>query len=100
MGPGMMYGYMGQLGGWGAGLAMGLGLLMMLAFWGAIIVGAVLLVRAVAGRPPTASEAEEPLTILQRRYAAGELDRETYDRMRRDLQRPAGDTPTELWRAG
>lgn len=33
-----------------------------------------------AGRAP-----ESPLEILQRRYAAGEIDREQYEQMRRDL---------------
>ena len=91
MGPGMMYGY--GLTGWGAGLTMGLGLLMMFAFWGAIGVGIAMLVRAVLGGPVRAHEHGDPLTILQRRYAAGEIDRETFDRMRRDLE-PGG--PTEL----
>lgn len=95
IGPGMMWGYGGQAApfattGWGAAIAMGMGWLMMLAFWGALIVGVILLVRWVAGAAPSQAAHEDPLRILQRRYAAGEIDEETYRRMRRDLGSPAG----------
>jgi putative membrane protein len=91
MGPGMMWGYGSQagvpvVGGWGAIAAMGIGWLMMLAFWGALIVGVVLLVRWVVSETPSRVVHEDPLAIVQRRYAAGEIDEETYRRMRRDLQ--------------
>jgi putative membrane protein len=98
MGPGTMWGYgpSGEFpatGRWGWGLAMALGWLAMLAFWGALIVGAALLVRWLArgaggvgaGRPGGEDEA---LAILRRRYAAGELDQATFERMRRELQAP------------
>ena len=55
MGPGMMWGYgpSGELpatGGWGWGLAMALGGLAMLAFWGALIISFVsLILNALAG---------------------------------------------------
>jgi putative membrane protein len=98
MGPGMMWGYgpSGELpatGGWGWGLAMALGGLAMLAFWAALIVGVALLVRwlvrgaGAAGAGRAAGE-DEALAILRRRYAAGELDQATYERMRRELQVP------------
>jgi putative membrane protein len=94
MGPGMMWGYGGQaapaVGGWGAAVAMGIGLLMMLAFWGALIVGVVLLVRWLAGSAPGPAAHEDPLTILQRRYASGEIDGDTYRRMRGDLDVATG----------
>jgi len=92
MGPGMMWGYGNATGvtpgGWGWGPMMALGWLAMLAFWAAVIVGIVLLVRWLAGSAPATSaerEAEQPLAILRRRYAAGEIDEATYERMRRDL---------------
>jgi putative membrane protein len=65
---------------------------MMLAFWGAIIVGIVLFVRWIAGQGADnagSRATEEPLMILQRRYAAGEIDQETYERMRSELDRGA-----------
>jgi uncharacterized membrane protein len=90
MGPGMMDGYFGTIpansDGWG--LAMGLGNIAMVAFWAAIIVGTVLLVRALVGTPqigPARHEMDEPLAILRRRYAAGEVDEPTYERMKHEL---------------
>lgn len=95
MGPGsMMWGFGPQggppgAGGWAWGLAMGLGWLTMLAFWGALIAGVVLLIRWLSGT--TAGSAgpgrESALDILKRRYAAGEITLEEYERMRRDLER-------------
>lgn len=92
-GPGMMGWYGGQPGapgGWGWGLAMGLGWLVMLAFWVAVIVGIVLLVRAVGGSsaPTNVPRGETPLDILKRRLAAGEITPEEYERMRQVLERP------------
>ncbi len=92
MGPGMMGGYPGYGmpsggNGWLWGLGTGLGWVMMLAFWGALIAGAILLFRALAGRsepPPTTGET--PLEVLKLRYAAGEITREQYDAMRQALQ--------------
>ncbi len=79
LGPGMMGGR-----GWMWGLGMGLGGLVMLVFWGALIVGLVLLVRAVSGHGPLSRST--PLDILKRRYAAGQVTREKYEEMRRDLE--------------
>jgi putative membrane protein len=69
---------------WGFG--MGLGGLVMLTFWGALIVGIILLVRSigVGGTPLSHST---PLDTLKRRYAAGEITREQYEQMRKDLDR-------------
>ena len=90
-GPGMMgWGYAGTSGsGWLWGLGMGLGGLMMLAFWGVLILGVVLLVRSLTAHSTAASNAtrtsEDALTILGRRYAAGEIDEQTYQRMKSEL---------------
>jgi putative membrane protein len=91
MGPGMMGGYPGNGipftgNGWLWGLGTGLGWLMMVAFWGALIAGAILLFRAIGGQsetPPTASET--PLDTLKHRYASGEITREEYETMRQAL---------------
>jgi putative membrane protein len=91
MGPGMMWGYGSGgtapiAGSWG--ISMALGMLAMLAFWIALIVGAVLLVRWAFGQvaAPTASTGtEDPVAILKRRYAAGEIDQATYERMKDQL---------------
>jgi putative membrane protein len=97
MGPGMMGGYgprtitPGQ-GGWAWGLAMGFGGLMMLAFWGVLIVGVALLVRWLSGAATAPGESpprESPLDILKRRYAAGEVTHEEYERIRQELEHPS-----------
>jgi putative membrane protein len=94
MGPGMMWGPGAQGmpwtgGGWGWGLAMALGMLSMLAFWGALIVCVVLLVRWLAGTTagPAGRTGESALDVLKRRYAAGEITREEYEQMRQTLER-------------
>jgi len=89
MGPGMMGpGFTGRWGGWMWGAGMWLGGLAMLIFWGALIVGAVLVVRLLGGLPGTDERPSpaSPLDILKRRYASGEITREQYDQMRKDLE--------------
>jgi len=70
------------------------GLLMML-FGLLVLVGVILLgvwaIARFAGserlRPSsTSSSPEDPLTILQRRYARGEITRDEYERIRSDLK--------------
>jgi putative membrane protein len=103
MGPGMMWGGGGPDarpagGGWGWGFAMAFGMLMMLAFWAALILGAVLLVRWAIGRPSQAMRQprhEDPVEILRRRYADGEIDQSTYQRMKRELEDDAGIAPRQ-----
>jgi putative membrane protein len=86
MGPGMMWGYgsSGTVGGWG----MALGTLAMLAFWIALIAGVVLLVRwtvSQASAPNTSTGTDDSVAFLKRRYAAGEMDQATYERMKGEL---------------
>jgi putative membrane protein len=101
IGPGMMgWGYAapGSVSGgngWRWGLGMGLGGLTMLLFWAALIIGVVLLVRwgtshSTASGP---TSADDPLTILRRRYAAGEIDQATYQRMSAELAGTANAAP-------
>jgi putative membrane protein len=94
MGQGMMWGYGPRggpsgAGGWAWGLTMGLGLLSMLAFFGALIVGIVLLVRWLGGTTagPDGRSEDPALETLRRRYAAGEISHEEYERMRKVLER-------------
>lgn len=83
MGPGMM---MGRGGGWMWGFGMWIGALAMLVFWGALIVGAILVVRLFGGGLSGGDGRNTPLDILKRRYASGEITREQYEQMRKDLQ--------------
>jgi len=59
----------------------------MIILWVAIIVGLVYLVRIMPwGRLCSTSVRESTaLEILQRRYAAGELDRDEYERIKNEL---------------
>ena len=78
-------------GGWGMGLVMGLGGLAVVAFWTALIVGVALLVRQLSSprAAPSGPVSETPLQILERRFAAGELSDEQFERMRQTLRGPA-----------
>ena len=73
----------------GFGMGLGGGLLMVL-FWIVLIGGAVWLVRGVfltGQQPPVSSARLEPSAdeILKQRYARGEISKEQYEQMRRDL---------------
>jgi putative membrane protein len=72
------------------GLGMGVGLLLMLLFWGLLIAGAVWLAKAVfVGRDRRNGAPEgpdlDPREILDQRYARGEITREEYELIRADL---------------
>ena len=83
-GPGMMWAS-GYANGPGWGLWMVLAGLSMAAFWGAVVVGVVLLARSLSGR--SARTEDSALDILRRRHAAGEITREQFETMRADLER-------------
>lgn len=71
--------------GWGWGHML-FGGLMMIAFWGGIIVLVVLLVRWLGSSgTPDHPRRPTPLEILQERYARGEIDRQAYEERKRDL---------------
>ena len=61
-----------------------LGVLTMLLFWGGLTVLIVWAVRQFA--PRQGSAAEDPMEILRRRLAAGEISQEQFDQTRRALQ--------------
>lgn len=74
--------------GWGYGnYAMGwLGPMTMLLFWGVIIGGIVFLVRGFTRPGNDGGKGDTALDILKKRYARGELDREEFEKMRKDLR--------------
>lgn len=76
--------------GYGIWMASGMGLLSLL-FWVVVIAGVVLIVRWLTARdgPGLSSPPASALDILNRRYAKGEIDQETYLSMKRDIA--AGD---------
>lgn len=73
-------------GEWGTGW-MGFGGLWMILFWVLVILGIVALIRWIWGSPGKARDDAGPsaLEVLKARYARGEIDREEYERKRRDL---------------
>ena len=80
-----MHGWMmGDWGSWGYGM---FGMVLMLLFWALIIVGIVLVVRWLFNRGGRESPGtdDSALEILEKRYARGEIDKETFDAMRKDL---------------
>ena len=80
----MMPGWM--MSGWGMGYGF-FGWLMMFLFWILIIAAVVLGVRWFIdqGKLKGSSVEETPLDILKKRYASGEIDKEEFDAMKRDL---------------
>lgn len=79
MGPGMM-------GGWGVAVNPWWGILMM-GFWVLILAGVGLIVGWLLRQAPSGESASRrPLDILKERYARGEITREQYEQMRRDLE--------------
>ncbi len=77
-GQGMMQGRW-----WMWGLGMGLGGLAILICCGVLLISLALVARAVgAGRGRHGS----PLDVLKRRYAAGDVTREQYEEMRKNLE--------------
>lgn len=78
---------MGDWGGWGWG--MGFGGIFMILFWAVIILGIVALVKwlfSAGGSAGSGSPGKSALDVLKERYARGEVTREQYEQMRRDLE--------------
>lgn len=73
-------------GGDGWWIVMGLG---MLLFWALVIVGIVWVVRELGG-PRQQRDRDDPLDILKRRLAQGEISVEEYERSRRTLEGSGG----------
>ena len=64
---------------------MGMGVLMIL-FWGVVLVALVFLISAALPGRKSSSPGESALEILKKRYARGEIDKARFDAMRRDLE--------------
>ena len=79
MWPGMMWGFPM---GWFA-------MIFMSIFWIAAIVGLIFLVRwlvqSTRGSKDTGFSSSRALDILKERYAKGEIDKEEFDRMKKDI---------------
>jgi putative membrane protein len=72
----------GNFGGWWILMMIG-----MVVFWGLIIAGLVLLIRYIAAQTPSRARGlESPLDLLNRRLAAGEINTEEYENLRRRIE--------------
>lgn len=68
--------------GWGWGMA----IVHSVLWWVILGVGIVLLVRLLRREPPTGEPTgETALDILRKRYARGEIGKEEFERMKRDI---------------
>lgn len=79
----MWNGFEGMGWGW-----IGLGFLHMGLFWVLVILGIVVLVKWLASGPPTSlppGSERRALDILKERYAKGELTREQFEQMKREI---------------
>ena len=72
-------------GGGMMGFGMGFGVIIMVLFWGAIIWLVISLINA--GTKKSEETPESALTILKKRYAKGEVTREQYLEMEKELTR-------------
>jgi putative membrane protein len=61
-----------------------LGSLMMVLFWGGLILLVVWVIRAKGG--PSANSSDRPQEVLKRRLAAGEITTDEYEKTRRVLE--------------
>jgi putative membrane protein len=75
-------GYYGHMSGWGMGLGFG----MMILFWGALIVGAVFLVRWLSEQGHGYGRKSDALETLKQRLARGEIDIDDYEARRKVLE--------------
>ena len=73
----------GGMMGYGMGFGMGFGVIIMVLFWGAIIWVVISLINA--GTQKSEDTSESALTILKKRYAKGEITKEQYLEMEKEL---------------
>ncbi len=69
--------------GWG----MGFGGIFMIIFWVFVILIVVYLVQSAVRGGKGQEQKETPLEILKKRYAAGEITKEEFERMKDDLKK-------------
>lgn len=73
-----------MMGPWGGGSFGIFGWLLMLLFWGLLILGVIALIRYLT-RSGQAKKDRTPVDILERRYARGEIDKKEFEEKKKDL---------------
>ena len=72
------------MGGYGMmGFGMGFGFLFMLIFWGIII---WLIVTLINSAQSNKKDDSDPLTILKKRFAKGEITKKQFEKMKKELE--------------
>ena len=76
-----------MMNNWAGGWMMGGMWPFSILFWILVVAGVVLIVRWLTARDgqEKVSPTESPLDILKTRYAKGEIDKETFETMKRDI---------------
>jgi len=67
-------------GVWGVGM-----MLMMLVFWGVVIIGIVLAIRWAVSQGRESRPTDAALDILRQRYARGDISKEEFETKKKDL---------------
>ena len=81
MTPDWMWGmHQGLWGVWGIGM-----MLMMLVFWGVVIIGIVLAIRWAVSQGRESRPTDAALDILRQRYARGDIGKEEFETKKKDL---------------
>ena len=75
---------MGDWGAWGWGMSFGW--IFMILFWILVVLGIVALAKWLFSTTGSGESGKRPLEILKERYARGDIAREQYEQMRRDLE--------------
>lgn len=57
-----------------------------LLFWILVIAGVVFILRWMRERGQEAAPHESALDVLKKRYAKGEIDRDTFEQMKKDIE--------------
>lgn len=72
--------------GYGPGWGMGFGWFFMVLFWVLVIVVIAYLVKTFAGGEKKGVSSESALDILKMRYAKGEITKDEFEKMKKDLK--------------
>jgi putative membrane protein len=72
-----LYGYP-MIWGW-------FGPILMISFWILVIIGIIFLVKAISWKVIHLFKEDTPIDILNKRYAKGEIEREEFIKMKKDL---------------